>query len=165
MSTELKEKTRKALVAQTSEVLVKKLMNDQLMGISKEIAIEILESRKEKGSFKGEIPVTVTAKGLLTEEKVKKEKVVKEPRVKKEKVDKIAKEAKTFNINGVVHTTGDKVKFEAANNHPLKGEKIIGTLISIHYNEENKINWVRSVSTVDDKKYYFWKKYDSVSFS
>lgn len=67
---QLKETTHKTLVAQASDQLVSKLKGGKLFGVSKEVAIEILTERKEKGKFDGDIDAIIKGSiGGAAEEK------------------------------------------------------------------------------------------------
>jgi hypothetical protein len=79
MSSQLKETTKKALTAQTSDQLYKKLQDGKLFGVSKEAGLEILIERKAKGKFEGDLSKFTG---------VKAEKAEKAPKVAKEKVAK-----------------------------------------------------------------------------
>lgn len=128
----LKETTRKTLIAQTSDQLYNKLVGGKLMGMSKDIALEILTERKGKGKFDKDLSGLGGEKVAATEvkvegakaPKVKKEKVKKEPKVKKEKV--ASKRSVEFSDFKAKFKKDQEVKFT-----PFRQKKEVkGTVVS-----------------------------------
>lgn len=155
----VKEQARKSLVSQTSEQLFNKLKNDKLMGTSKEVAIEILAERKEKGKWDGDL-TPYTSNGHAKKETVKAEKTAKAPKAPKEKKEK---EVKTWKVNGKTYTHGDKVKLEAASNSSLKGKKVSGIIISAFEDKDKEKSTVLRIKTSEGQT-MLTKKLDKVEF-
>lgn len=82
---QLKETTKKALIAQTSDQLYKKLQDGKLFGVSKEAALEILADRKAKGKFEGDLSKFNGGKAEKVEKAEKAPKAAKAPKEAKEK--------------------------------------------------------------------------------
>lgn len=94
MSNELKAQARKTLIAQTSEALYGKLLAGKLMGTSKEVAIEILEERKAKGKFNGDLSKVTDKKASPAKNEKPAEKPAEKPVEGKAKAPATKKEAK-----------------------------------------------------------------------
>lgn len=124
----LKQSTRKTLIAQTSDQLYNKLSGEKLMGLSKEIALEILTERKQKGKFDKDISHFFDKKQHVEE---KNEQVVKKENVKKEK--SVSKKLIKFPNFKAKFKKGQNVQFI-----PFRDKKLVKGEVISSYPVERK---------------------------
>ena len=175
MDLELKKKTRKAVVNQTSEQIYKKLEDGKFFGLSKEVAVDVLKERIAKGTFKGDLSKfekevkTVNEKlGKKPSIKVvtaaKDEKEPKEPKVKGEKKEK----SETSSLANKDDYPDFKYKFKVndkAEFTPFRQETVLkGKVVKVNLNKlkDEVVEYV-IIRTEDGKN--FAKRADSVKHS
>ena len=161
---DLRATTRKQLVNQTSEQLYSKLKNEKLMGLSKEIAIEILTERKEKGKFDEDLSIFQNGKKV---EKVKIEKVIEEKtekmentkiekteKIEKVKVERIpSKLVSAFPDFNLEFKKGDKVKFT-----PFRSDIEVTGEVILSYPWKAKLGEVREDLRIKTSEKVYVKK-------
>lgn len=145
----VREESKKTLSKQSTAQLVAKLKSDKLMGVSREVAIEILEQRKQDVSeFK---PATETKKA---EKSTATKATATKKTEKKEVTEKPAK--KTF------PEQGKKVTFTASKQSKTGAKKMHGVIIAKVKGSRNKDKFYFNIRTKDG---VFQKSPEAIEFS
>lgn len=146
----VREESKKMLSKQSTPQLVAKLKGDKLIGISKEVAIEILEQRKQDVS---EFKTGETKPVKSAETKTAKKSGATEKKAKTEKVEK-PKEKKFPEY-------GKKVSFTSSKQSKNGAKKMTGTIVAKVKGSRNKDKFYYNIRTKDG---VFQKSPEAIEF-